>query len=517
MKDNIDTDHEWLLNQIQEDGLLSERSKMADKVARLLKTYVEQGMLPYTLGVFGGWGTGKTTFLAMVARRLQACPNYKVIYFNSWKYAGFMEIVPSLIYKILRYGVTDTRENRDKAAMRVLLSLGKEYSDRFGEWAEQRIGINPVGLFKDVYKLKEIAAEGKEAVRPELLEAYYDQVDKAQAVLVEVLGQVTAGQPVGNPVIVLIDELDRCDPDEAFTVIKQMLVLFAMRRLPVAFVVCANPDPIGQAIKHRYGLESTAGDYETRRILEKFVDAYEDFSESTNLGALVNHIWSKHADCRPWIVEVDAENGDVGFFLDTIKNAQALRVMDITNPQYVNLRVLRKAFDNVSAKASDEYRHLLWPAWHLEIVAQIDTAFRQEVRILAEPLGQIVRDSYGQMAQVRYHWKEIKQGRRLLCDSTKGATLFSVFRSLFWENATGMLNDPGMRSGSQSQEQAAILKQLLARPARMDFLIILSLLKFENAPGFKHYAAQAEGVLPDLTRELDEGLKAEFSWLLANY
>ena len=193
----------------------------------------------------------------MLAKRLRELePNRGIIYFNSWKYAGFMEIVPSLIYKILKYGVDKNGSESGQSVMRVLLLLGKEYSDRFGEWAAERIGVNPVELFKDVYKVANIANEGQRTVQPELLKAYYGQVDQAQEVLLEVLGSVTQGLPAKDAIVVLIDELDRCDPDEAFTVIKQMRVLFAMRQMPLVFVVCANPDPIGQAIKHRYGLKS---------------------------------------------------------------------------------------------------------------------------------------------------------------------------------------------------------------------------------------------------------------------
>src|SRR5262249_41308920 len=162
------------------------------KLCSVLQDRMKHGALPYTIGVFGGWGSGKTTFLALLAERLGQGAGCSIVYFNSWKYAGFMEIVPSLIYKILQYGVHATDENRNKAAMRVLLSLGKEYADRFGEWAEDRVGLNPVGLFKDVYKLKTIVDERKDVVRPDLVEAYYGQVDRAQDALVEVLGTTTA-------------------------------------------------------------------------------------------------------------------------------------------------------------------------------------------------------------------------------------------------------------------------------------------------------------------------------------
>src|SRR6202034_3664917 len=115
-------------------------------------------------------------------------------------------------------------------------------------------------------------------------------VDKAQDELRKALGTVS-GVSSSHTVVVLIDELDRCDPDEAFNVIKQMRVLFGMRDLPIVFVFCANAEPIGLAIKHHYGLDSEGADYEARRILEKFVDSYEDLSTSEALGLVVQAIW----------------------------------------------------------------------------------------------------------------------------------------------------------------------------------------------------------------------------------
>jgi hypothetical protein len=64
-----------------------------------------------------------------------------------------------------------------------------------------------------------------------------------------------------------------------------------MRNLPIAFVICANPEPIGLAIKHKYGLTTVSGDYEARRILEKFVDVYVDMSEPLMLDEFVYWLW----------------------------------------------------------------------------------------------------------------------------------------------------------------------------------------------------------------------------------
>jgi KAP family P-loop domain len=334
-----DPDFDWLSSHLPQKNALPERQDLAERIAVQIAGRVNNGDLPHTLGVFGGWGSGKTTFLALLAEELNEINGARIIYFNSWKYAGLADILPSLIYKILQQGVPPTNQNRNKAAMRVLASLGKEYSDKLGSWTEERTGVNPAELFKDVQHLYETVKNNKNLVRSEVLKEYYTQVDKAQDALVEALHPIEPGKRVENPIIILIDELDRCDPDEAFIVIKQLRVLFAMRRLPTVFVLCANPEPIGLAIKHRYGLESEAGDYEARRILEKFVDAYEDFSEPVALGNLARTLWKEAGPFpTPWIIAMDEANHSNEYVhgpsYDITHNTTVFDMMNSSIPHY---------------------------------------------------------------------------------------------------------------------------------------------------------------------------------------
>jgi len=199
----IDSDYAWLKTHLVFIGEIDSRKKLVNKMVNSLKSRMKEGRLPHTLGVFGGWGTGKTTFLAMLAEKLEAIDGCKVVYFNSWKYAGFMEIVPALIYKILQHGVIGPPTDRDEAARRVLLALGKKYSDQVGDWAEKKIGINPVELFKDLYHLPETIESADAArVKPEIIRAYYTQVDKAQDELRRALGTVSPGAAPSHTVAV---------------------------------------------------------------------------------------------------------------------------------------------------------------------------------------------------------------------------------------------------------------------------------------------------------------------------
>jgi predicted KAP-like P-loop ATPase len=46
-------------------------------------------LLPLSLGVFGGWGVGKSSTLRLVEKELSALDNCLVVRFDAWLYQGF--------------------------------------------------------------------------------------------------------------------------------------------------------------------------------------------------------------------------------------------------------------------------------------------------------------------------------------------------------------------------------------------------------------------------------------------
>jgi hypothetical protein len=332
------------------------------------------------------------------------------------------------------------------------------------------------------------------------------------------LGSVKAASAPENPVIVLIDELDRCDPDEAFNVIKQTRVLFAMRNLPVAFVVCANPEPIGLAIKHRYGLQSDSGDYEARRILEKFVDSYEDLSEPMALAALVRPLWkSAFRESMPWILALDDVKDGPTYGVDVVRNATGFDAMTTAIPLYSNLRVLFKSFMYVSERANVN-RHLLWTIWHLEIVSQIDPHLRSELRLLASELEKLIVACYQSLAKVSFVVDTSGRKGRLNYSTDKGRTSFAIFRSYFWEHAKAKLSELDEAMDPESKKQAEALRSLIVNSRRTDFVILLSLLPFQSAPEPKELLAAGDGPkINPFEEDFRRGLHHQFAYLLANY
>jgi hypothetical protein len=62
------------------------------------------------------------------------------------------------------------------------------------------------------------------------------------------------------------------------------------------------------------------------------------------------------------------------------------------------------------------------------------------------------------------------------------------------------------------------LERLLGDSRRVDFVILLCLLPFRNAPSHRELVAQrSQPLLSGLLTELDGGLLDQFGWLIANY
>src|SRR4030042_2143767 len=94
------------IKKVTEDALGS------GTLAKTLEEIVCSSETPRTIGVYGEWGTGKSSLMRMTQGLLEEGINVKTIWFDAWKFYQSYDLRVALVYKILREIKEDRRSGQ---------------------------------------------------------------------------------------------------------------------------------------------------------------------------------------------------------------------------------------------------------------------------------------------------------------------------------------------------------------------------------------------------------------------
>ena len=211
---------------------------------------------PQAIAIDGHWGTGKSTFLALWAAYLRR-EGIKVVQFNAWK-AFEADPLDILTREILRQvGIPDSEQ---KPPHKRLLAFLDRYAPVVAQGSRLVSSLQPelegvsqvLDMIPNITKLGSGCADENES-KIESPEAFAALLSSAAKTWSE------------RPVVVMIDELDRCSPEYAVEMLQLLEHVFHAEQ--VVFVVAVNRSELIQSIKSFYGRGFNAEGY-----LERFFD-----------------------------------------------------------------------------------------------------------------------------------------------------------------------------------------------------------------------------------------------------
>jgi hypothetical protein len=226
-----------------------------DGIATTLATIIGESDPRFAIGIFGGWGSGKTTLMRTIERKLDR--DTVAVWFNAWRYEREKHLILPLL-DVLRDALDSWAEKSgplDEAAKistvkktarmiaRVLRAVATGVSVDFGVPG----ATTSLDVGKALDALREEVTEEVDTDEPRSL---YHASFKA---LSETFQEFTSK---GLRVVVLIDDLDRCLPLNALEVLESMKLFFDLEGF--VFVVGLDQEVVEAAIEAKYGTHKAA-------------------------------------------------------------------------------------------------------------------------------------------------------------------------------------------------------------------------------------------------------------------
>lgn len=240
----------------------------AKKVQKLIQLN-SNNTEPFTIGIYGKWGEGKTSFLNLIEEKIEnfdkkeGGKEYYKFHFNPWRYSkeeemlfDFFDSLSKLFYvektgKLQKAGKWIKRYSKYLKAIKISSTVG------IPKFLNAKVEFEPNEIFKALGE----DLEGEEITIEKLKEKVNEAINEANF-----------------KVVVFIDDIDRLDKDEIYTILKLIKLNADFNNF--VFIVALDYKHVCKAIKDRFGKAIKDGELFLEKIinipihLPKIEDSY---------------------------------------------------------------------------------------------------------------------------------------------------------------------------------------------------------------------------------------------------
>jgi len=216
----------------------------------------------FTIGIYGQWGSGKTSMLRQIKKSLDETNSEVVtVWFNPWQFVAEEHLIIPFFHTLIAALETSARNSeRDKVAFSQKLSgfvkkivhvplalvYGMETKVKIPFLLETKLGWDKT---MDYQQKKEDEIDAKNAPPNKVaMQAAAKDYESTYYNLHQILQDAAAD--LGVKIVVFIDDLDRCLPEKAVQLLEGLKVLMDLKNF--VFVMGVAQEVIERGIRVRY-------------------------------------------------------------------------------------------------------------------------------------------------------------------------------------------------------------------------------------------------------------------------
>lgn len=198
-----------------------------------LEDFIRKCPTPLSIAIQGGWGTGKTSVLNYLQRRLDRDHQIQTVYFNTWQYSQFdmsKNLYFSFLTALSKAVSSTSMHTLRKRFLNFMVSAGKGILGAASNIEQSQVDQMVDALFeKESQSLQEISE-------------FHDDFAKMIRTDLDAKGK--------QRLVIFVDDLDRLEPNAAVSLLEVMKLFTDVERC--VFVMAIDYDVVVQGVRQKY-------------------------------------------------------------------------------------------------------------------------------------------------------------------------------------------------------------------------------------------------------------------------
>ena len=206
----------------------------------------------FSIGIYGEWGTGKTTLMRSIEDKIVNDVNIMTVWFNAWRFEredqfAIVSLMKTIAFKMGEHSIY---KEVKPLFLKGLVSVGKGLATKF-ILPEKSIDEFYKGIVSDAKVLEEV---DKDTI-------YFDGMKKIE----NAMKKIREDHP-SRRIVVFIDDLDRCSPTRTLEVFESIKVFLDLEGF--IYVIGLSYETASKLVSVAYKESGISGDQYIRKIIQ---------------------------------------------------------------------------------------------------------------------------------------------------------------------------------------------------------------------------------------------------------